>query len=633
MSNSPSMFSLKELFSNGDKYLVPVYQRNYTWEKFHLQQLVQDIWDSCSNTPDRNYYIGTLVVYKTSGGLYETIDGQQRLTTINIMLCALRNEIEKKNGSFTWFRGVNLAYQLREKASSSLQRLYEHLDPSIEDAYIKQMYDAVKPTIEAVIGCSSSEDTQEFSSRYERFRQYFLNNVIITRVLLPSDTDLNHYFEIMNTRGEQLEKHEILKARMLNALKDNPKASWLANRIWEACSDMDCYVQMGITDTRLRQLIFSNDMNTLTAPDFDTLVETVQQYSRKEKSFSIIDITGAYADINQIADSIEGDANPGNDESRFSSVINFPNFLLHVLRVLRRTDIPLDDKRLLNTFPKEIDTAFAKRFIYQLLKLRFLFDRYIIKRDFVDNKEVGKWNILKVEVQEKGYSYNNTYGEEQKRNIMIQAMFHVSLPSQNYKHWLCAALLYLSDHNDGHGLYDYLNRLSHAYMLDRFIQPGNKQSDYYKIIFENSGKPHNKCPDKLLLPRFDTNIDVFYFNYLDMQLWLKGECREFVFTSRSSVEHFYPQHPMENYRPMDEEHLHSFGNLCLISSSKNSKLSNFSPIQKTDFYAKSQIDSIKQKLMMDRCREKRNWDISDIEEHAQEMERVIVESLKDFASL
>lgn len=132
MSNSPSMFSLKELFSNGDKYLVPVYQRNYTWEKFHLQQLVQDIWDSCSNTPDRNYYIGTLVVYKTSGGLYETIDGQQRLTTINIMLCALRNEIEKKNGSFTWFRGVNLAYQLREKASSSLQRLYEHLDPSIE---------------------------------------------------------------------------------------------------------------------------------------------------------------------------------------------------------------------------------------------------------------------------------------------------------------------------------------------------------------------------------------------------------------------------------------------------------------------------------------------------------------------
>ena len=62
MSNSPSMFSLKELFSNGDKYLVPVYQRNYTWEKFHLQQLVQDIWDSCSNTPDRNYYIGNLVV-------------------------------------------------------------------------------------------------------------------------------------------------------------------------------------------------------------------------------------------------------------------------------------------------------------------------------------------------------------------------------------------------------------------------------------------------------------------------------------------------------------------------------------------------------------------------------------------
>lgn len=632
MLNNSDMFSLKELFSKGDKYIIPIYQRNYAWEKTHLQQLVQDVWDSCLNThkKDRNYYIGTLVVYKTSQNLYETIDGQQRLTTINIILCALQNEIEKKRNPFPWFNGVNLAYQLREKASSSLQQLYEHVDPlSIEDAYIKQMYDDVKPTMETVFGCSLAEEEAEFVERYDKFKKYFFDNVIITRVLLPSDTVMSHYFEIMNTRGEQLEKHEILKARMLEALKGDTKALWLANRIWEACSDMNHYVQMGISDTKLRQLIFSNDMNTLKARDFDELVRFVEKMEQQEEPFSIIDVIGKDSNIDQISSNRDKEDKYSGNEDRFHSVINFPNFLLHVFRVISKTDIPLDDKRLLDIFEKKINTVFVKQFIYQLLKLRFLFDKYIIKRDFVDNKETGKWNILKLEVQEKGYSYNNTYRDkEEEKNIMIQAMFHVSLPSQSYKHWLCAALLYLSDHDDGYGLYDYLNRLSHAYMLDRFIRSSSEQLDYYQIIFKNEGKPYNICPDKLILPRFNANIDIFYFNYLDMQLWLRGYHREFVFTSRSSVEHFYPQHPMENFEPMDEEHLHSFGNLCLISASKNSKLSNFSPIQKTDFYKKSTIDSIKQKLMMDICESKRNWETSDIEKHAADMESVLLESLK-----
>lgn len=152
------MFSLKELFSNGDRYIIPIYQRNYAWEQSHLQQLIQDVWDSCLHAPDRNYYIGTLVVYNTPQGFYETIDGQQRLTTINIMLCAMQNEIEKENGSFPWFTGVNLTYQLREKASSSLKKLYEHVDPSgIEDAYINSMYNHVRPAMETVFGCNLSK--------------------------------------------------------------------------------------------------------------------------------------------------------------------------------------------------------------------------------------------------------------------------------------------------------------------------------------------------------------------------------------------------------------------------------------------------------------------------------------------
>lgn len=432
----------------------------------------------------------------------------------------------------------------------------------------------------------------------------------------------------MNTRGEQLEKHEILKARIINSLKSDQKALWLGNRIWEACANMNRYVQMGFANTALRKTIFADNLNTFNASDFHALADSTYQFAKEEKR-SLFSIIEAANNDNQFDDGTGSKDDDDNDGLRFNSVINFPNFLIQVLRVMTGEDIPLDDKRLLDIFAPQINAEFAKKFLYNLLKLRFIFDKYIIKRDFVDGKENGKWNILTLNVKTKGNSYNNSFdGPLQQKNIMIQAMFHVSLPSQNYKHWLCAALLHLSEHNEGSQLYNYLNTLSHAYMLDRFIQSGNNQLDYFTIIFNNKGKPVNSCPKILTLPRFDTKIDIFYFNYLDMQLWLNSRQQDFVFTSRNSIEHFYPQHPMENFQEMAAEHLHDFGNICLISASKNTKLSNFSPIQKTDLYKKAGIDSIKQKIMMDICNNnKGKWTQKEIREHAIAMQKVLIQSL------
>jgi uncharacterized protein with ParB-like and HNH nuclease domain len=61
----------------------------------------------------------------------------------------------------------------------------------------------------------------KFKLSIDEFCNYFFEKVTILRILVPEDTDLNHYFEIMNSRGEQLEKHEILKAKMLEVLEDD----------------------------------------------------------------------------------------------------------------------------------------------------------------------------------------------------------------------------------------------------------------------------------------------------------------------------------------------------------------------------------------------------------------------------
>lgn len=69
-------------------YEIPIYQRNYAWGRDEICALIKDIQDSME-IGKSVYYIGTLVTYKRDENIYEVIDGQQRLTTIFIILKAL----------------------------------------------------------------------------------------------------------------------------------------------------------------------------------------------------------------------------------------------------------------------------------------------------------------------------------------------------------------------------------------------------------------------------------------------------------------------------------------------------------------------------------------------------------------
>jgi hypothetical protein len=91
--------------------------------------------------------------------------------------------------------------------------------------------------------------------------------------------------------------------------------------------------------------------------------------------------------------------------------------------------------------------------------------------------------------------------------------------------------------------------------------------------------------------------------------------RSYAFTFRSSVEHHYPQRPLDGHAPLDAEPLNAFGNLCLISHEKNARLSNFMPATKKELYQTNSIDSIKQYLMM----QVEHWDAHAIGEHGKHM--------------
>ena len=621
-SNICEMMTIKALLME-DEYLIPMYQRNYAWEESHLSQLIQDIWDY--HLFEKKYYIGTLVVHDRKDGTFETVDGQQRLTTLNIILCALRNEVDTGDVDLTWYNRVNISYEFRERSTRTLMALYKHTsDEDLDDVAIKDMYYNVRRTVESIVT----------KDEFKGFLEYFLNKVIVTRVILPVDTDLNHYFEIMNSRGEQLEKHEILKALIMRSSSMDLHKSWLIGQIWDACADMDRYVPLNFT-TGLRDMIFGQQWNDFNWDNLDDLVDQTRgiQKAASNEQFSIENVLGQ--SFSGLAKEEE------KDGDRFESVLKFPGFLLQVLRVITKEDVALDDKRLLTTFDQHLKRdGFADEFILKMLELRFLYDRFVIRRDYKDDTVNGKINLLTL-TKKDSFSYNNTFGDidENHRAIMIESMFHVSLPSQNYKHWLCAVLNYVNEHKDGKGLADYLEDLAKTYMFGRFLSNGDSNDGfYYKAIFKPDeivvGKPRN-----IVFPTFEEHIDFFIFNYIDYCIWHgdKDAYSDFEFTSRSSVEHFYPQHPLSGPE-MGGEYLHDIGNLCLISNSKNSELSNYSPFAKTEHYYKAGYDSLKQKIMMEVVKNNKNadnqnkWWTDEIVEHHGYIENIVLSSFDELGT-
>lgn len=653
MNNEIAQLSIRELLNGGVNYVIPMYQRNYAWDEGEITQLIQDVIDYIP--AGLNYYIGTLVVFErpTEGKriVYETIDGQQRLTTLSLLASYLKNE---KICDVSWYQELAIDFASREHSRQTFNAIFKGQftdDPSevlgqqeINTAILNG-YRLIKKILPQKLQENSIAGQ---SISFQKFAAYLFEKVQIMRVKVPKDTDLNHYFEIMNNRGEQLEKHEVLKSRMMELLKDDKEGQNCLHLVWEACANMEKYVQMGFNPTQRDAIFGAKNWGQFNVNSFNALRDALKQP------------TGAASDcgseqtldeiIRKAGAIVKPDSENEDSPERFNTVINFQNFLLHVLRVETAQDIPLDDKRLIGTFEscllKSADPIEkVKKFTFDLLRCKYLFDQYIIKREFL--KGTDGWSLKRFKWNDgggtnrtgRGY-YVNTFGEEDanvgenRQILMLLSAFHVSTPTLVYKHWLNAALnhLFTSKEIQAKTYLRYLESVAKAFVFDRFLAPAGGL-EYFAIIYTNTGVCKTQAGDvsavcmkeRLSFGNIENNL---VFNYLDYLLWLEYEATDkivtpYEFTFRSSVEHYYPQHPM-GHDPLPPETLNSFGNLCLISHSKNSRLSNFMPESKKEYYRNNPIDSVKQHLMMKSAR----WDAGSIATHYDAMKSVLLKSLE-----
>lgn len=622
---SPEIISVGELLKSSDAYFIPLYQRDYAWGNEEVRQLINDIAAACfhptNNNQEKRYHIGSLVLSRIDNCFLEVVDGQQRLTTLHLLNAALEDfcEVNKEdkdavNLHFSSFRAVaehfiQYVYRKHDDLSidishvpvqmlsvynniqciwnevlgnyggttqeETVKKLIQNSNGTTEDEKLKKIIAKYCGTIQEGILKDFDRATQEekikiiianygWTIQERILKDFIANNVKIVKVFLPEGTDLNRYFEATNSRGEQLEKHEILKARLMKHLinDNNGKQKKEFSDIWDSCSDMSRF--------------YSENMERkATEPD-----------DNEERLEYII--------------SKEYKSNEENTQVELSeerqSVIDFSNFLMLALRIFTENpEIPLDDTLLLDMFGRHLkdDSNIIMRFAEKLSELRLCLDDNIIWSTG-NNWHLGKRSNQQI-YEESGAAPKGNI-ETTRRKIALQTMFHSAYPSRNYKYWLYYALK--NPNKDDLKTVDFWEDMARRFLGARY---SSDPVDYNKIYDPSCSGLQQIDSSRL---RYGNPV-VFALKLFDYILWCNNpELSKFELefsSARNSIEHFYPQRPVGNNPELCGDSLDMFGNLCLVSSSNNSRFTNNLPEAKRSDFVNSDHKSIKLKLMMEQC--------------------------------
>lgn len=578
-----------------DNYIIPIYQRNYAWGKTEIAQLIRDIKDFFENKNEApaNYYIGSLVCFKRENGDFELIDGQQRHTTLSLINAVLKTWKIGKEGIEGTVSRTNLKFDSRKNVQYFLEGLYSAAD--INQFMGKSSGPEAQSFMDAI--GFIKEEFNETSFDVAKFAEHFYRDVKFFRVEVPLDTDLNHYFEIMNNRGEQLEKHEIIKALLMGNGLDKSEQELFA-MVWDACSDMSAYIYFNF-DSENRKKLFTEGCVTIT--EFDQVRECIKTKNKNnEDEESLSDILKA--------DYLSENFNKGEvrTNEKYKSVIDFPNFLLQVLK-LDDNEVSLDDKNLLKAFEKKID---PKKFIIDLLKYRAVFDKYIIKQDLSDSdEEKQNWSIRMPNEIFDGVV--RTYQESGDELIKLQTMLYYSNSSNTNNNWV----------------QDILRKEYFAGDVELFTNNVFSEIAWPRFDGDNLVYPHVTAYnlyfiDLLLWKLYKTEDEIDELTALKNKIEnVKKHFSTFKFRQLNSKEHLFPQARAEDFG-IGYDDLNDIGNLCLISTSQNSSGNEGLPIAKKKRF-ENDNSSLKRLIMFESFDENDNWNSKKMQNHTREINDLI----------
>ncbi|MEI0494387.1 DUF262 domain-containing protein [Brachyspira intermedia] len=222
--------SVENIFYNGRIYNIPEYQRGYKWSEKDVNALLNDISNFQVNENDRDkfYCLQNITIKKQKGSenIYEVIDGQQRLTTLSILLSYLgETKLLKENHKY------KIQYSIRDESQSFLYKLIEdaekdYLNDKLE--YIND-FDRNYDSQDVFHFCLAKHTIIKFFGNDENKKEYFKKKLLYNVKLIVNDVSSGNdvkgetIFKNLNSNKVALEYYDLIRAIFITRIKKEDK--------------------------------------------------------------------------------------------------------------------------------------------------------------------------------------------------------------------------------------------------------------------------------------------------------------------------------------------------------------------------------------------------------------------------
>ncbi len=297
---------IREIFNMW--YCIPDYQRAYVWDTDQVRDLLDDTISAYRENKEAQYFLGSMVLKineKSENNVsyteYELLDGQQRITTVFLILACMRDmltDYPQYQNSLAGFvyqaedailqqpERMRIIFNIRSDVRDFVNEHIKPLHGTCDDALLKEKMQAKDVNISirnmANAMLVAHEFLEENKSEIIGYLSYFLNKVLMIYVATEELQDAFQLFTVLNNRGVKLSSSDILKAENLKELSAADRTSWATR--WE---EMETYFGEDFDKflSHIRTILVKKKQTTTLLKEFDEFVYSNQEYDRTQKKY------------------------------------------------------------------------------------------------------------------------------------------------------------------------------------------------------------------------------------------------------------------------------------------------------------------------------------------------------------
>lgn len=297
---------IREIFNMW--YCIPDYQRAYVWDTDQVRDLLDDTISAYRENKEAQYFLGSMVLKineKSENNVsyteYELLDGQQRITTVFLILACMRDmltDYPQYQNSLAGFvyqaedailqqpERMRIIFNIRSDVRDFVNEHIKPLHGTCDDALLKEKMQAKDVNISirnmANAMLVAHEFLEENKSDIIGYLSYFLNKVLMIYVATEELQDAFQLFTVLNNRGVKLSSSDILKAENLKELSAADRTSWATR--WE---EMETYFGEDFDKflSHIRTILVKKKQTTTLLKEFDEFVYSNQEYDRTQKKY------------------------------------------------------------------------------------------------------------------------------------------------------------------------------------------------------------------------------------------------------------------------------------------------------------------------------------------------------------